>query len=383
MLQHADNLVLGGGVYGVHIALALARAFPNQRTVLIEAASELWTAASLYNHGRVHRGYHYPRDAETALQARDGADPFVRDHGTLLYPRKPAYYGLHHDSIVSASQYEEFCRQLDLPCKKLEAVPDFFGDSIDAVYETDEYSFAPDQLRRAVLAELAASNAEVFTGTSAQTVIGDGRHVHVGLNNGTSIVAENVFNCTFAALNTIHVASELPLVPMTIDRIALFQVKMPDAWRGVSATVLDGPFASLVANETVGTHILTHAKYSNLLRSRDLISQAVISESEITRRAEVSLHAAAEFFPALKDATYEGVIVQNKALYGHSPAAGSRSMYTARNYGGLPGYHVVLGGKLTGFYIASEFALSAVRAQLASAVKHRADFALEGFGGEL
>lgn len=361
MSIQTDNLVLGGGIYGVHIALALARAFPDQQTVLIEAADELWGAASLYNHGRVHRGYHYPRDAETALQARDGAEPFVDRHRALLYPRKATYYGLHRNSIVSPTQYEEFCRQSNLPCKKLEAVPDFFGESIDAAYEVDEYSFAPDQLRAVVLSELSASNVEAILSAKAQRVTRVNERVHVEIDNGTTVSAQHVFNCTFAALNTLHVASDLPLVPLTIDRIALFQVRLPDAWRNVSATVLDGPFGSLVANETRGTHILTHARHSNLLRSHDLVSSAVISEREINHRMEASLRDAAAFFPALTDAGYEGVIVQDKALYGHSPDAGSRSMYRMKNYSGLPGYHVVLGGKLTGVYLASEFALDTVR----------------------
>ena len=65
-----DAIVIGGGFYGVVIAIYLARQRGLQRVTLVEREGALLTRASYNNQARVHNGYHYPRSILTAYRSR-------------------------------------------------------------------------------------------------------------------------------------------------------------------------------------------------------------------------------------------------------------------------------------------------------------------------
>jgi len=174
------------------------------------------------------------------------------------------------------------------------------------------------------------------------------------------LVAKNVFNCTYSGINDIHLGSDLPLIPSTHERYSLFQVTMPEELKGVSATVIYGPFASIVANESNGTHVMAHVKYSNCAKAINVSPQSITSDDEFSARYAASVADAQSFLPSLGEAMHNGNIVEVKSVFGLDPTDGERRALTFADHGGLEGYHVIFGGKMNSFYDAGEFALRAI-----------------------
>jgi len=68
----ADFLVIGGGIIGINIALALVRRFPGQSIALIEKEDQLGMHASGRNSGILHAGFYYSADSLKARFSREG-----------------------------------------------------------------------------------------------------------------------------------------------------------------------------------------------------------------------------------------------------------------------------------------------------------------------
>ena len=68
----ADFLVIGGGIIGINVALALVRRFPGQSIALIEKEDELGMHASGRNSGILHAGFYYSADSLKARFSREG-----------------------------------------------------------------------------------------------------------------------------------------------------------------------------------------------------------------------------------------------------------------------------------------------------------------------
>ena len=71
--KDVDVLIIGGGIFG-YVPRSNWLVLLNIK--LIETKSSLVAAASQNNQNRLHLGYHYPRDLNTAIQCKSGFDEF-------------------------------------------------------------------------------------------------------------------------------------------------------------------------------------------------------------------------------------------------------------------------------------------------------------------
>lgn len=359
MKDYTDHLVIGGGIYGSHVALALQEAFPQDRVVLVDAAEEgLMSGASAHNHGRLHYGYQYPLDLPTAKQAKDDVSRFTDEYGSTIQENGSAFYGIHSTSRVSPEMYEAFCTTVGLAYEPV-ARSDVYGKDIAASYQVFESSISLTGLSRLVHSRLEDSAIEMYPYTTAERIFSDSEGTGVTLGDTGSMYARNIFNCGYGRLNELHRNSNLPILPITNDKYALFGLNLPSEMKGLSATVLYGPYGSIVSNDKWGTHVLAHVEHSNIARTRDYVSETGVSMLELRRRAEAALSSTRDYLLPLSEASIADSMVWDRAVLGSSPEKGVRSAYMESGYGGLPGYNLILGGKLTGFYRAARFAVSA------------------------
>ena len=73
-LIKCDVIVIGGGIFGCLTAIELSK--KGLRVQLHEKNDQIMIGASLNNQNRLHLGYHYPRDLETASQCQKGFEAF-------------------------------------------------------------------------------------------------------------------------------------------------------------------------------------------------------------------------------------------------------------------------------------------------------------------
>src|SRR5688572_26594310 len=114
-MDEVDSVVIGGGFYGCHIALAL-RSLGHERIRLVEREPGLMRRASYVNQARVHNGYHYPRSLQTAISSRRNFERFVDEHRFAVVPDVEMIYAIARNSRVTPTQFERFCREIGAPC---------------------------------------------------------------------------------------------------------------------------------------------------------------------------------------------------------------------------------------------------------------------------
>ena len=112
-----DSIILGGGVYGARLALALRA--DGESVLLLEREPVLLGRASLVNQARVHNGYHYPRSILTSVRSRQNYDRFRADYADCAYDRFDHYYAIaRNDSKTTAAQFLQFCKRVGAPRRR-------------------------------------------------------------------------------------------------------------------------------------------------------------------------------------------------------------------------------------------------------------------------
>ena len=144
--------VIGGGIFGSVIATQMIDL--GLETHLFESTDRLFSAASGINQYRLHRGYHYPRSMQTALEVKDESVSFLKKFPVSIKPKTSIYAIARLDSLLSADQYETFMREAGLEYETIADVL-FTPGLIERVFSVNESLFDADQLRRLIEKELS------------------------------------------------------------------------------------------------------------------------------------------------------------------------------------------------------------------------------------
>lgn len=126
--------VLGAGIQGVSVALALAE--KGHDVDLFDRESEALTGASLWNEGKIHLGYLYANDGidRTAAKMLDGAGiftPFLSryvDSGIFTKEVSNTFtYAIHRESLLDADKIEGHFSLVSAALKERNWKNEYFG----------------------------------------------------------------------------------------------------------------------------------------------------------------------------------------------------------------------------------------------------------------
>jgi glycine/D-amino acid oxidase-like deaminating enzyme len=357
MIETVDHVVIGGGAYGLHVATSLAETYPDRSTVLLEQAPEPGARASTNNHGRLHRGYMYAENDDTALECRDNADRFAADFAGAIDPHIRSYYGLHRDSAITPNVYEAFCQRVNLPYERTSDVPEgLFGPDVTGVFEVQELSFSTAAVRDILVDRAVYGGVQLRTDWSVASVTPDAStHLRVAGQQQEPLRAGEVFNCAYAGINTIHQRSNIPLLPSAYTEFALFKTTLPPEFQNVSAAVMCGPYVNMVANRDASYHVMAHVTRSANRQQPAFTPGKQFTHAELLDRyAEITADAQT-YLPALAEGTFSGYMTEVKSYIGDTHA--DRTIFAKANWAGLKGYNVIVGGKVSSMYNAGRFAV--------------------------
>jgi glycine/D-amino acid oxidase-like deaminating enzyme len=329
-----DAVVIGGGFYGATLACHLKRRGLSH-VLLIEREQALLQRASYNNQARIHAGYHYPRSLTTAARCRQSVERFLGEHPGVLRKGGLAVYAVARThSHTSPRQFVRFCAAIGAPLTEApsEVWSLFDRDRIDAVYLVEESVMDADVLRVSVTRTLSTAGVEVWLGQAVDR-LSSGVLVHL---SDTTIRARHVFNCTYSALDTL---ADVPA--LRHERAELAIVDLPEL-SGMSITVMDGPFFSLLPHPPTGLHTLSHVRHTPHGEGRAL-------PVNVDSRFDRMVRAASPFLPALRDARYVRSIFETKTLLPHNEVDDGRPILLARS-ASVPGVWSVLGGKIDNVY---------------------------------
>lgn len=342
--------VIGGGVFGVMTAIRLAEA--GQTVSVFERLPGLMQGASV-NANRLHMGFHYPRDAETARQCLRGARAFREDFGdAIISGVSNAYFIAREASLTSSDDYLAHCDRLGLRYRIID--PDTFQPPVTNValgMMTDEGIYTADVLRELMVARLQRSGARILVDHDVLDIRRTGtRGIELSSRQAGTTNFDAVVNCAYADINrlTAQMGHRIETRQYEYAAVPVIEVDWPQL---VSITVIDGAFMSLLPFGERGRYLLYHVSHSVIAQSdAPLLDRAWLDPhtspfSRVDRREWFDRHleCCCHFIPALRSARLTGVVQGPRMVLANRDDTDARpSLVTAHT----PDYLTVFAGKI-------------------------------------
>ena len=265
--------VVGGGIFGCTTAWKLAK--EGYDVTLYEKNDDIISQASNINQYRLHRGYHYPRSKDTALQSQWGESSFIKEYGdSIVNGNIEHYYCIaKEDSKVNAEQYKTFLDEMNLSYEEKKL--DFIDENVvDLMVEVKELLFNPNKLKNICWDKLNEHNVNVVLKTE-----------YVDLDY------DYVINSTYANLNQL-----LPKDKQKDYQFELCEkpvIKLPKQYKNKSVVIMDGPFMCIDPLGDTGLHVMgnvVHAIHSTNIgkfpeydsKFDDLLNSGIVENPSIT-----------------------------------------------------------------------------------------------------
>ena len=252
--------IIGCGIFGAMTALRLAAR--GAAVTVYERQPIPLQGASYNNQNRLHLGFHYPRDDETARQSIRGFTRFRQEFEPCILGNFPnAYFVASEGSMVTPEQYLAFCERMGLRHQRIDpAAYDPLVQGVSLGVLCDEVVYDSAVLSRLVLERLHRAGIEPRFNADVQRIErrGGGFRLHVAGQPARDFDA--VVNCTYASVNELteqlgHVVPEYQyeytMVPV---------IEWDHAPVGVS--IMDGPFMTVLPFGQTGRYLLYDVAHS-------------------------------------------------------------------------------------------------------------------------
>lgn len=238
--------IIGGGVFGTLIALQIAK---NGRPVTVfEKSSDILIGASLVNQCRVHMGYHYPRDKQTARPLISAKEEFCKLFPDAIVEKNfNNYYCIAKEgSLTTKDDYLSFCRDLNLPFK--EELPKDIklrSDKIATSLKVPEPIFDVRHVRRSIHSLISKQkNIQLITSAEVLSIKDSGGMFEVSfshLGEGKAWRFGAVVNATYSRINIVNGRAGMPLKKYQYELCEMPVVATP--WKKPTGiAIMDGPF---------------------------------------------------------------------------------------------------------------------------------------------
>ncbi len=358
--ESVDAVIIGGGFFGCSMAVMLRER--GLRPVIIERADRLLTRASYNNQARVHSGYHYPRSLMTALRSSVNFPRFVAEFSECVDSDFEKYYAIGSvGSKVSAQQFEVFMKRIGAPLKPAPArVQKLFNkDLVESVWLTRETAFDARKLAGIMQARLQAASVPVLFHTEATGLAktgDDAMRVTIKLPDHTlrAIHCRWVFNCTYSRLNHLQESAGLPAIPLKHELTEMPLVVPPDSLRGISITMMCGPYFSLMPFPDRGCCTLSHVRYTphtSWTEGTQTGPDPYRRFDELPKQTNFPymIRDAARYVPEMTHCTQRGSIWEIKTVLPQSEIDDGRPILFTRS-AAAPRLIHVMGGKIDNIY---------------------------------
>lgn len=229
--------VIGGGLFGATAAIHLARA--GHAVHLYDAKADLMCGATAATYARLHRGYHYPRSAETGRESRAAEASFRAEYGEAVIDGGKQAYIVAEGGHVTPSQYRAFLEGENLQ---------FFqeGNRFDVVEPRVNLTSLVTCVRRKV-AE-AGVTARLGTRVTKRTV--------EGLRDGF----DRIVVASYSRLNAVLGMLGCEIAEYKFQVVEKPVVELPPSLRNTSIVVIDGPFGCIDPLDDTPFHVLGHVR---------------------------------------------------------------------------------------------------------------------------
>ncbi|MCW1923538.1 FAD-binding oxidoreductase [Luteolibacter arcticus] len=355
--DHLRRIVIaGGGFFGCSIALMLRER--GWHPVIVEETGDLLTRASRVNQARVHGGYHYPRSLITAYRSRHNYERFREKYREAIVDRFTKIYAVgRYFSKVTAGQFEVFMKRIGAPLKESPvSIARLFNPALtEKCWIAEECAFDFSILREKLRRELDEAGIEVRYNNRVLAAQAGRDGIVAQLSGGAELPCRMVFNATYAGLNLLTSGSRLALVPLKHELAEMALIELPDELKGLSVTMMCGPFFSFMPYPARGLTTLSHVRYTPHAQwfenTRTGASDPYQRFEALakTSHQEFMLADASRYLPALRGATYHDSIWAVKTLLPQTETDDGRPILFQQDPL-LPAVVHVMGGKIDNIF---------------------------------
>jgi hypothetical protein len=224
-----------------------------------------------------------------------------------------------------------------------------------------EYAFDARRLRDLLIDKLQAAKVEVLLETEIQCVgrARAGTGLQVFSKEGWIVEAARTFSCTYARINQLLAgyqllaASGLPLLPIKLEVTEIALVEPPAPLKPLGVTVMDGPFFSVMPFPAEKLHSFSHVRYtpheSHLAEADWIDPYAMLASRAWTSNFTLMRYDAVRYMPALRDCRHVRSLFEAKAVPLANEHDDGRPILHRPDHG-LPGFTLILGGKIDNVY---------------------------------
>jgi len=342
--------VIGGGVFGAITATSLAES--GKSVSLFERLPALMQGTTSVAN-RLHCGFHYPRDEETARQCLRGFSRFRKEFSAAILPGIfNAYFISREGSLTSPVDFLAFCHRMNLPYREIE--PDRFQPAVENValgVMTGEVMYDPASLRRLLSERLRCSRVEVRANSEVTDIRRDGQGgFHVFTNSGRPAVFDAVVNCCYADGNWLTARLGHMIEPSQYEYVAasIVELELPCP---VSISILDGPFMCLLPFGRAGQYLLYHVGHGVIAQAKtDFLDRRWLDPDTspfagVNKQAwfDAQLASCCEFIPALRECRLKGFVQRPRRILADSEDTDARPSIVTQHE---QGYISVFSGKV-------------------------------------
>lgn len=344
--------VIGAGVFGCNVALAIANAGYN--VILFERLPAILMGTSKNNTNRVHQGFHYPRDIKTAAECRDSYSRFETEfHETLLDDYPTLYCIAEKNSLTSKEEFIKFCDFLGLSYSVIDL--NRFSVRIDGcnfAITCKETIIDSDILRNILISKIKKNkNVKLFCNTEVVAIKKNTHQYELTLQSKTKSKQsfDAVINCSYANINTLteQLGYEIRDSQYEYTVVPIIDLDFPTA----AITIMDGPFMTVFPHGKTKQFLLYHVDYSviktdiNKILNHDWLDpqKSPFMNIDKNRHFEKILKACTDFVPALAEAKLCGYLESPRMVLPKHEQDDARPSFI-NDYGN--GYLTVFSGKI-------------------------------------
>jgi len=355
MSNKYDCVVIGGGFFGSTLGLFLKEYFDD--VVVLEQESDILQRASYANQARVHMGYHYPRSLVTAFRSLVNFPKFVMDFEKAIKDDFDKYYAIAKvGSKVNAKQFYEIYKKMGAPISRApNHTKALFNDKlIDEVFRVKEFAFDAKILKEIVLEKYEESGCELRLGTKVKSISQNtDESIDVHIEDGESINAKFVFNCTYSGLNTVLKNSNMPLLNLKHEITEMPLIELPEELKNFSITIMDGPFFSIMPFPSRGLNTFSHVRYtphgSWIDKEECQNGYEILKNYEKKSNFRYMINDAKRYIPLLEDAVYKDSIFEVKTVQVKNETDDGRPILFTKDYE-IKNFSNIMGGKIDNIY---------------------------------
>jgi hypothetical protein len=293
--------IIGAGIFGCVSAIELIKRGYN--VDLFEKGNEILCETSSINQYRVHRGYHYPRSKETALQCKSSSKQFIKHFRQAILPSNGEYFYAisSEDSLISPNQYLTFLEEMQLEYEIVDNLP-----NTSLTIKAKEFIYDPYKLKEILKDRLHGSGVRTYLKKRVVPCEEDSKNF--------TVVS------TYSRINEWLPSPELTQFELCEKPV----LKLPKSYLNKSIVIMDGPFMCIDPLGDTGYHVMgnvVHAIHnSNIGYSPEIpeefenqLNKGIVKNPKFSNISKF-LQSAQPYFPDINQSDYIGSMFTIRAV---------------------------------------------------------------------